>query len=1382
MPRGLKPALRTGPGPRDRSKCNRDPPTNGVVQEGRRGTVLAGGPEQRARHNVPPSTIESTKMSSIRIRPLQNPATPAPTALQAQTGIVGTSGPGHRASPVSAWHPPERKRLCLTTGVVVLLRLLAFGADLSPHPHRTADIRPAPRAGANAIGPGPGTQAGIPAAGSTFWREAPGHRWSELPVPADGRTGFTRLAPATTGVTFTNILDEWSSAANRVLENGSGVAIGDFDEDDRPDVFLCGLGGNSVLYRNLGDWRFEDVTEGAGIRPHVTNLVARGAVFADVTGDGRPDLLVSATGRGVVCLVNEGHGHFRDATETAGTRTAHGASTLALADVDGNGSLDLYVANYRAQDVRDDSLVEVRMVDGRLALHPKYQGRLILTPQGLREFGEPDVLYLNDGHGRFRAASWTDGTFLTEDGHPLPQAPQDWGLTAAFHDVNGDGAPDLYVCDDYWTPDRFWLNDGRGRFRAAPWNALRHTSENSMGVGFADLDRDGQVDFLVLDMLARDPALRRRQVLAQTPMPAAVGEVANRPQIMRNTLFHNRGDGTFAELADFAGVPASDWSWQPVFLDVDLDGYEDVLIPAGHTRDVQDLDATARIAAQQRPLPRELPPAERQRAFTRQMMEHARLYPPLKLPIVAFRNLGGLRFAETTGAWGTDDLAVHQGLATGDLDGDGDADLVVNNLNAVCGLYRNDSAAARVAVRLRGLPPNTAGIGARVRLRGGAVPVQQQEVMSGGRYLSGAEPQLVFAAGTTHSNLALEVSWRSGRTSMITKVTADRIYVLDEAGATAPAPGAVSGAASPAAGPLFEDVSHRLNHLHFENAFDESARQPLLPRRLGQEGPGVAWFDLDGDGREELILGCGAGGRLAAYRFDGRGSFQPLTGPPWDQTTTRDLTGVLGVDLPDGGRFLAVGSANYEDGNTNGAAVLAYRPGAPGRAEWAPADTASPGPLCAADYDNDDDLDLFVGGRVVAGRYPEPASSRLFRQESHGWSLDPASRDLLGRVGLVSDAVWSDLDGDGLPELVLACEWGAIRVFQNTAGHLRDATDAWGLGTFTGWWSGVTTGDLDGDGRLDLVAANWGLNSAYRASSEEPLRLYFGDLDERGTVDLIEVAWDPVRRTDTPRHRLDTMARGLPWLRGQFPTFAAFSQATISEVLAHRAARAGFVAATTLASGVFFNRGGRFDFVPFPDEAQWAPASAVVVADLDGDGAQDVFLSQNFFALPWETPRLDAGQGLVLRGDGLGGLRALPGRDSGVAVHGEQRGAAVADYDGDGRLDLVVTQNGAATRLHHNLRATPGLRLRLAGPPGNPRGVGAVVRAKWGQRWGPAQPILAGSGHWSQHTSTTILTGPRTPDEVWIRWPGGKESTRPVPRGAGTVVASPTGELVPGQP
>jgi enediyne biosynthesis protein E4 len=1200
----------------------------------------------------------------------------------------------------------------------------------------------------------------VAASAATTWRELPeSGRWAPLSVPPNTRVGFTQLQPESTGLWFTNTLAAASSAANRVLENGSGVALGDFDRDGLVDVFLCGLDQRSRLFRNLGGWKFADWTAVAGL--DFSGVVGRGAVFADLDGDRWPDLLVSTLDSGVRCFRNNGQGGFDDVTGSSGLDPTRGTTTLTLADVDGNGTLDLYVAHYRAEDIRDQARVEVRYVGGKPVLPPHYQDRLVITPTGLLEFGEPDRLYLNDGRGAFTAVAWTDGRFLDELGRPLPIPPRDWGLTASFRDLNGDGAPDLYVCNDYWAPDRIWINDGKGGFRLLPRLAIRHTSENSMGVDFADLDRDGQVDGLVLDMLSRDPELRRRQVLAQTPMSRPPGAIDNRPQIMRNVLFHNRGDGTFAEIADYAGLSASDWSWQPLFLDVDLDGYEDVLIPAGHTRDVQDLDATARIRALQHPWPKTMDAAAAQQQFTREMMEHARLYPELPMPVIAFRNLGNLRFEETTAAWGTETLAVHQGIAAADLDGDGDLDLVVNNLNSACGVYRNDGAAPRVAVRLNGHPPNTYGIGARVTLVGGAVERQTQEMICGGRYLSGSEALLVFAAGTGDHNRSLEVVWRNGQVSRLTGVRPNRIYEIDQASARTPSHG-LRPSQNAAASTWFEDVSHLLGHRHHEREFDDFSRQPLLSRRLSQPGPGVAWSDLDDDGDDDLMVASGAGGRLAVYRNTGRGTFEPWTDRIPAELSRRDQSAVLGWAPSTGASRILIGSDHYEDGLPNGTGVFEYDLAQGSARTIVEADDSSVGALALADLDGDGDLDLFVGGRVLPGRYPEPASSRVFRREAAEWREDHEITALLRRVGLVNGATWSDLDGDGLPELLLACEWGPIRIFGNRGGTLHETTEAWGMEDYRGWWSGIATGDFDGDGKLDIVAGNWGENSPWRASSAQPLRLVYADFADRGMVDLIETEYDARRQITVPYHRLDYLCAGLPMLLEHYDTSMSFSQTTVDELVRRLGGPASEVTASILSSMVFLNRGGHFEARALPQEAQWAPAFGVTVADYDGDGADDIFLSQNFFALRWEMPRLDAGRGLWLRGNGCGGFAPVPGQESGVTVYGEQRGAAVADFDRDGRVDLLVSQNAAETKLYRNQRGRPGLRVRLQGPPGNPTGVGATVRLRFGDRLGPAREVRAGSGYWSQDSAVLVLGCPEPPDGIWVRWPGGRIVTSPL--------------------
>jgi hypothetical protein len=435
----------------------------------------------------------------------------------------------------------------------------------------------------------------------------------------------------------------------------------------------------------------------------------------------------------------------------------------------------------------------------------------------------------------------------------------------------------------------------------------------------------------------------------------------------------------------------------------------------------------------------------------------------------------------------------------------------------------------------------------------------------------------------------------------------------------------------------------------------------------------------------------------------------------------------------------------------------------------------SVGPLALGDLNGDGNLSLFVGGRVMPGKYPEAATSRIFRNHDGKFELDAANSKLLEKVGLVSAAVWSDLDGDGFPELILACEWGPIRIFHNDHGHLSEsnyavsATQPSNLNQLNGWWNGVTTGDLDGDGRLDIIASNWGENSRYQSHRGAPLRLYYGDFSEDGTIGLLESYFEPRMAKYVPESRLDVAARCMPFLRGQFSTYQAFADAGIEEILGEHLPQAHHLEANWLASTIFLNRGDRFETVTMPPEAQFAPAFGVLVADFDGDGFEDVFLSQNFFAVEPETSRYDAGRGLWLKGDGRGGLHAVPGRESGVLVYGEQRGAAVADFDGDGRVDLVVTQNAAQTRLFRNVHGKPGLRVRLKGPPGNPFGYGAQMRLKHGEHLGPVREVHGGGGYWSQDSPVQVIGGADSPAQLWIRWPGGKSFTVDLPEGAAEV-------------
>ncbi len=1162
-------------------------------------------------------------------------------------------------------------------------------------------------------------------------------------------------------MSFTNRLSNERSITNRNLLSGSGVAAGDVDGDGLCDLFFCALDGPNVLYRNLGNWRFKDVTAGTDLA--CAGLDCMAAVFGDLDGDRDLDLVVNTLGDGPLVFTNDGQGGFRDVTDRAGLRARTGGMSLALGDVDGDDDLDLYVVNYRATTVMDQpkttfriSMVNgepvVSQVNGEPAMASYLTNRFVLAPSGeVVELGEPDVLYLNDGAGRFSAVSWTGGTFRDEDGQVLSDLPRDWGLSVQMHDINDDGAPEIYVCNDLHSPDRFWINDGRGRFRAIDRLALRTTSTFSMGIDFGDLDRDGDTDFLVVDMLATGHKDRHTQVSTQKPVPWPMGMIDNRPQVWRNTLQVNRGDGTFAEVAFYAGIEASNWSWMPLFLDVDLDGFEDVLIPNGQMRDFQNVDMQNRIDA--RRAARQLTQAD--------IVAMVGMFPDFSTPSLIFRNRGNLTFEEMSGAWGFADRGVSQGTAVADLDNDGDLDVVVNRLNDAAGLYRNESGAPRLAVRLRGSRGNFQGVGARIRVEGGPVR-QSQEVIAGGHYLSGSEPLRVFATGSATNALRIEVRWRDGRTSEIAEARPNRLYEIQATDARPAGPPATVAAPPP----LFEDVSALLNHQHHEDPFNDFERQPLLPNRLSQLGPGVGWHDFDGDGWEDLVIACGRGGMPAFFRNVGGTNFVRLAEPAFLRPAGRDLTSVLGV-----GNTMFFGSANHEDGRTNGGCVRLYDLQRRTSGEIVLGPRASTGPMAFGDVEGDGALELFIGGRTVAGRYPEPADSLLLRLE--GGRFEIVHR--FEKFGMVSGAVFSDLDGDGRPELVLACDWGPLRILRFEPGRWADwQAPVAGLGPqfgsldrLRGWWNGVTTGDLDGDGRLDLIASNWGLNHRWRdAAPDSPRLLYFGDLDESGDVDLVEAYLDRASGKVLPSRGLIEVRTAMPFVQERVTSFEAYGSSTVEQIYGERLEGAGRLEVSLPASLALLNRGDHFEARLLPAEAQWVPAFGVCVADVNGDAHEDVLLAQNFFAVAPDLTRQDAGRGLVLLGDGTGALSAMPGQASGITVYGEQRGKAVADFDQDGRVDLVVSQNGAATRLFRNTGARPGLRVRLIGPPGNPVGFGAVARLHGVQGAGPAREVHGGSGYWSLDGAVQVLTCPGTPRYVEVRWPGGGIQRREVPEAA----------------
>ena len=1195
------------------------------------------------------------------------------------------------------------------------------------------------------------------------WIEKSGHRLARLRVKSSERNGFKLLDHQATGVVFVNRLSRQLVAKNRNLANGSGVAIGDVDGDDIPDIYFCGLQTDNKLYRNRGGWQFEDITAESGVA--CPRQYSTGALLADVDGDSDNDLLVTGLAKGVRLFLNDGFGEFTEKTDS-GLFPKLGATSMAMADIDSDGDLDLYVANYRTTNYKDRPKglnVEVKKENGKIVVTPPNRFLALKTKRQdgvhLVELGEPDFLYENLGSGQFKPVSWTSGRFLNASDKPITKPPMDWGLSVIMRDVNGDNAPDIYVCNDFfYSVDKFWINQGGGVFKQAGPGIIRNFSMSSMSIDFADINRDGHDDFFVADMLSMRSEYRhtQRANILSDELNLPVTDARFQPEFPRNTLQLNRGNNSYAEIAHMAGVHASEWTWSCRFLDVDLDGYDDLILTTGNESDVLDADMIGVVANS--PQTRE--------AHVKNMMR----FPSLKTPNLIFRNNGNLTFEEKGRGWGFGQVGVSHGMAAGDLDDDGDLDLVVNNLNSTAFVLENMAAGDRVSFKFKGNTPNTSGIGARITLRSESFH-QQQTVIAGGRYLSGDQPLCVFGIPSHKSKLSADILWPDGSFSKIQQITPNALYEAQQSSAelrTHQTPNQIK--------PLFRDISERIKVTHEENRFDDFISHPLMQSSQSELGPGVCAVDVNGDDFDEVFIGGSKGGTLLGFEFRQAPQSEDSAGfnLSWggNLRLIRDNAAILGYKTPSSGLVLLSALSSYEDGLTVGSALNALSKNS--SREILAAGPNSAGPMSMGDIDGDGDLDLFVGGRTRKNDPYLAVNSTLYLNTPFGFTPIKES-GVTRNIGAVSGSVFSDLDNDYDLDLILARQWNSPLVLINDNGTFSDQTTQWGISKFHGLWNGVTTGDFNGDGWMDLLLTNVGRNSRYHEHLAEEILLHVADFNQDGIVDGIESVWDPFLGKRVPVRGRLALAKILPWVNGMYPTFRAFGQADVQTMLEPAGRTPVVLKLNTLDTTLFLNTGESLEKVDLPVEAQFAPAFGCSVADFDGDGNEDIYLAQNFFNVGSESTRHDAGLGLVILGDGQGGFRALTSTESGMANLGQARGSVVSDLNGDGRVDLLTAQNNDRVKLYLNSRGKPGLRVRLKGAGENLQAIGASIRLERNGSLGPKREIRLGSGYWSQDSLVQLFVVGDSKAKFHIHWVDSSVDTTHVPAGAKAIVISKTG-------
>ncbi len=1091
-----------------------------------------------------------------------------------------------------------------------------------------------------------------------------------------GKPLFTLLSPAETGIDFVNALHDdpttdWNVLSYQYFYNGAGVAVGDIDNDGLSDLFFAANEEPNRLYRNKGNLQFEDITEKAGVNQG--KKWSTGATMADVNADGFLDIYVGQAGpykdakdRKNLLFINNGDGTFSEKAEEYGLADGNYTTQAAFFDYDKDGDLDCYVLN-----------------------ESKYAGVIFQTVfEDLKKKENMDAasghLYRNDG-GKF--------TKVTEQAGVLRYG---YGLGLVVNDIDQDGWTDIYVANDYSVPDFMFINNGDGTFTDRIKEKTRQVSFFAMGCDIADINNDCLPEIAVVDMAAKDH-FKDKTLMASMDIQGFwffVETMGYQYQYMFNSLQLNNGNGSFSNIAALSGLLRSDWSWAAVLADFDLDGYKDYYISNGFRRYSRDNDFRREMAAIRDANGGTVPLNMREEVYKKM--------PEVIDPNFMFKNNGDLTFSDVSQPWGLAQPNYSNGCAYADLDNDGDLELILNNIDQEAFVYKNLAVEQKkgnfLTLQLKPKKTGASAFNARVTLYYGDHKRQYQEFHPVRGYEGSMDHYLHFGMESVSKVDKIRVEWLDGDVQEWKDVATNQRLTLDQSQGTA-----AGAETAEKVSPPFREVDMnalKVNFRHVENAFDDFAKEVLLPHRQSTLGPGLAAGDINGDGLDDFYIGGAAGQSGVLYVQQADGTFLVNEHQPWAMDAAAEDMGALFFDAEgDGDPDLYVvsgGGGEMEakpellqdrlyinlDGKGRFAKVNAL-----------PAMQSAGSIVKASDFDGDGDLDLFVGGGAVPGKYPYPSRSHLLRNDNKKFTdvTQEYAPDLM-TPGMVKDAVFTDLNGDKSADLVLVGEWMPVSVYLNDKGKFRDATSEYGLENLKGWWYSIAAADLDGDGDQDFVLGNLGKNAKFYASREKPFNVFAGDFDKNNTCDI--VLSKEYNGKLVPARGRQCSSEQMPFIKQKFPTYKDFASADLEDILGEKnLEEALHLEVTTFGSMMLINEGnGKFSEKYLPNLAQISPIKRIIAEDFNGDGQLDLLLVGNMYEAEVETPRYDAGNGLLMLGDGKGNFEPQPITRSGFFAPKNAKDMALLRTINGEKLLLVANNSDVPQAFRTGKSALLGMR------------------------------------------------------------------------------------------